>query len=134
MFKQNALATIAVFVTWTIIDILVHGNLLVETYLSTPHLWRPEAEMNSLLMFAVTAVYGFCFVALYQYFVQPKSMSKGIKFGAIFGIAVGVVAGFGSYVYMPISLHLAESWFAISLIKLTAAGAIVGSLVKGPGE
>ena len=79
MFKQNALATIAVFVTWTIIDILVHGNLLVETYLSTPHLWRPEAEMNSLLMFAVTAVYGFFLWRYISTSYSPNLCRKGLS-------------------------------------------------------
>lgn len=134
MFKQNVLATIAVFVTWTIIDFLAHGRLLMETYQSTAHLWRPEAEMNAMLMSGVTLIYSFCFVALYQYFVNPKSVSTGVKFGALFGLAAGVIGGFGSYVYLPISLQLAESWFAISLIELTAAGAIVGCLVKDSVE
>ncbi|MDG2502140.1 MAG: hypothetical protein P8M77_07085 [Porticoccaceae bacterium] len=131
MFKQNLLATIAVFITWTIIDFLAHGRLLMETYQATAHLWRPEDQMNPLLMSAVTLIYSFCFVALYQYFVNPKSLSTGIKFGALFGLASGVMAGFGSYVYMPISLFLAESWFAIHLIELTVAGVIAGYLVKG---
>ena len=82
-------------------------------------------------MSAVTLIYNFCFVALYQYFVNPKSLSTGIKFGALFGLASGVMAGFGSYVYVPISLFLAENWFAIHLIELTVAGVIAGYLVKG---
>lgn len=131
MLKQNLLATIAVFIAWTIIDFLAHGRLLMETYQATAHLWRPEAEMNAVLMSVITLAYSFCFVALYQHFVNPKSVSTGIKFGALFGLAAGLMAGFGSYVYLPISLHLAESWFAIHLIELTAAGAIVGYLVKG---
>ena len=71
---------------------------------------------------------------MYQYFVNPKSLSTGLKFGALFGLAAGVVGGIGSYVYLPISLQLAGSWLAISLVELTAAGAIVGYLVKGVRE
>ena len=134
MFKQNLLATIAVFITWTIIDFLTHGRLLMEAYEATAHLWRSEQDMNPVLMSGVTLIYSFCFVALYQYFVNPKSLSTGLKFGALFGLAAGVVGGIGSYVYLPISLQLAGSWLAISLVELTAAGAIVGYLVKDVGE
>lgn len=131
MFKQNILATIAVFIIWTIIDFLVHGRLLMETYMATADLWRPEGQMNPALMSGVTLIYSFCFVALYQYFVHPKSLTTGIKFGALFGFAAGVMAGFGSYAYMPIPLPLAQSWFAVNLVQLTVAGAITGYLVKG---
>ena len=134
MFKQNLLATIAVFITWTIIDFLTHGRLLMEAYEATAHLWRSEQDMNPVLMSGVTLIYSFCFVALYQYFVNPKSLSTGLKFGALFGLAAGGVGGIGSYVYLPISLQLAGSWLAISLVELTAAGAIVGYLVKGVRE
>ena len=134
MFKQNLLATIAVFIAWTIIDFLTHGRLLMEAYEATAHLWRSEQDMNPALMSGVTLIYSFCFVALYQYFVNPKSLSTGLKFGALFGLAAGVVGGIGSYVYLPISLQLAGSWLAISLVELTAAGAIVGYLVKDVGE
>jgi hypothetical protein len=134
MFKQNLLATIAVFITCTIIDFLTHGTLLVETYQATAHLWRPEQDMNSALMSGVTLIYSFCFVALYQYFVNPKSLCTGVKFGALFGLAAGVVGGVGSYVYLPISLQLAGCWFAISLVELTAAGAIVAYLVRDVRE
>jgi len=134
MFKQNLLATVVVFIAWTIIDFLTHGRLLMEAYEATAHLWRSEQDMNPALMSGVTLIYSFCFVALYQYFVNPKSLSTGLKFGALFGLAAGVVGGIGSYVYLPISLQLAGSWLAISLVELTAAGAIVGYLVKGVRE
>ena len=134
MFKQNLLATVVVFIAWTIIDFLTHGRLLMEAYEATAHLWRSEQDMNPVLMSGVTLIYSFCFVALYQYFVNPKSLSTGLKFGALFGLAAGVVGGIGSYVYLPISLQLAGSWLAISLVELTAAGAIVGYLVKDVGE
>ena len=134
MFKQNLLATVVVFIAWTIIDFLTHGRLLMEAYEATAHLWRSEQDMNPALMSGVTLIYSFCFVALYQYFVNPKSLSTGVKFGALFGLAAGVVGGVGSYVYLPISMELAGSWLAISLVELTAAGAVVGYLVKGVGE
>ena len=134
MFKQNLLATVVVFIAWTIIDFLTHGRLLMEAYEATAHLWRSEQDMNPALMSGVTLIYSFCFVALYQYFVNPKSLSTGLKFGALFGLAAGVVGGIGSYVYLPISLQLAGSWLAISLVELTAAGSIVGYLVKDVGE
>jgi len=51
--------------------------------------------MNPVLMSVVTLIYSYCFVSLYQYFINPKSLSTGFKFGALFSFAAGVMGGFG---------------------------------------
>ncbi len=134
MLKQTILAVIAVFIAWSILDFLIHGVLLKSTYQETANLWRPEDEMNMPLMSIVTLVFSICFVIIYSYLIEPKSLSLGIKYGLILGIATGVSMGFGSYCYMPIPLSLAFSWFIGSLVEITLAGIIVGYLVKSLEE
>lgn len=134
MLKQTILAVIAVFIAWSILDFLIHGVLLKSTYQETANLWRPEDEMNMPLMSIVTLVFSICFVIIYSYLIEPKSLSLGIKYGLILGIATGVSMGFGSYCYMPIPLSLAFSWFVGSLVEITLAGIIVGYMVKSLEE
>ncbi|MEE9337684.1 MAG: hypothetical protein V3U87_06365 [Methylococcaceae bacterium] len=134
MLKQTIWAVIAVFIAWSILDFLIHGVLLESTYQETENLWRPEDEMNMPLMSIVTLVFSICFVTIYSYLIEPKSLSLGIKYGLILGIATGVSMGFGSYCYMPISLSLAFSWFIASLVEITLAGIIVGYMVKSLKE
>ena len=111
-------------------DFVIHGLFLRETYEATASLWRPMDEVDMPLMYAVTLVYAVCFVVLYDVFVGSKSISTGIKFGALFGLAAGVAMGFGSYSYMPIPLSLAVSWLVGTLLELIVAGAIVGAIIK----
>lgn len=134
MLKQTIWAVIAVFITWSILDFLIHGVLLKSTYQETANLWRPEDEMNMPLMSIVTLVFSICFVTIYSYLIEPKSLWLGIKYGLILGIATGVSVGFGSYCYMPIPLSLAVSWFLASLVEISLAGIIVGYLVKSLEE
>ncbi len=134
MLKQTILAVIAVFIAWSILDFLIHGVLLKSTYQDTANLWRPEDEMNMPLMSIVTLGFSICFVIIYSYLIEPKSLSLGIKYGLILGIATGVSMGFGSYCYMPIPLSLAFSWFIGSLVEITLAGIIVGYMVKSLEE
>ena len=129
MLKQTTWAIIAVFIVWSILDFLIHGVFLKSTYQETANLWRPEDEMNMPLMSIVTLVFSICFVTIYSYLIEPKSLSLGVKYGLILGIATGVSMGFGSYCYMPIPLSLAFSWFIASLVELTLAGIIVGLMV-----
>lgn len=133
MLKRTILAGVAVFLTWSILDFVIHGLLLEPTYQATASLWRPMDEMNMTLLYAVTLATTACFVMLYQHLVTRKSLMAGIQLGALFGLASGISMGFGSYCYMPIPITLAWSWFLGSLVSGVAAGALVGALVK-PGQ
>ena len=97
---------------------------------ATAALWRPMAEMNMTLMYVVTLLYSAGFVAIYGLLVEPKCVGRGIKYGAIFGLATGISMGFGTYAYMPIPGSLAWSWFLASFIEALAAGAIVGAIMR----
>ena len=130
MAKRTIWAVAAVFIAWSILDFILHGLLLRPTYEATANLWRPMDQMNMPLMYFVTLVISACFVLIYALLVGQKSLTSGIRFGALFGLASGIAMGFGSYSYMPIPLTLAWSWFFGSWIEAIAAGAIVGAIVK----
>ena len=132
MFKQTLLATVIVFIAWSAMDFLVHGMLLQSVYQETAFLWRPEDQMHALLMSAVTLLFSFCVVSVYSYFIVPKSVATGLKYGLTLGVGVGAVTGIGSFCYMPIPLYLAGAWFGVNLVEITLAGIIVGYMVKEP--
>lgn len=134
MLKQLIWAVIAVFVSWSLLDFLIHGIFLKSSYQATANLWRPEEEMNMPLMSMVTLIFSICFVSIYKFLINPKSLATGIKYGLIFGLATAISMGFGSYCYMPISLSLAFSWFAASLVEITIAGVLVGLIITTSDE
>ncbi len=130
MTKRTIWAVVAVFISWSILDFILHGLLLRSTYEATANLWRPMDQMNMPLMYLVTLVFSACFVLIYSHMVGQKSVASGIRFGALFGLATGISMGFGSYSMMPIPLTLAWSWFIGSWIEAIAAGAIAGVIIK----
>ncbi len=130
MAKRTILAVVAVFVAWSVLDVIIHGILLESTYEATASLWRPMDEMSMPLMYGVTLVFTACFVLIYGLLVEPKSLASGLKFGALFGLAVGISMGLGSYIYMPIPVTLAWSWLFGTLFEAIVAGAIVGAIIK----
>ena len=130
MNKRMLLATIAVFITWSILDFIIHGVLLQSTYEATASLWRPEEEIKFLFAYAITFASNIFFVCTYGHLVTEKSLASGIKFGVGIGLAAGILLGLGSYPYMPIPLMLAISWFVATLVQFIAAGAITGAIVK----
>jgi hypothetical protein len=132
MIKQTLLATMVVFIVWSIIDFLVHGMLLQSTYQATAHLWRPEDQAHMLLMSAMTLIFSLCVVSIYSYFIAPKSLRSVAQYGLLLGFGIGCLTGLGTYSYMPIPMELASSWFAVNFVELALAGIIAGSMIKEP--
>lgn len=130
MAKRTIWAVLAVCISWSMLDFILHGLLLRSTYEATASLWRPMDQINMPLMYLVTLVFTACFVLIYGLLVGQKSLASGLRFGALFGLATGISMGFGSYIYMPIPLTLAWSWFFGTWIEAIAAGAIVGTILK----
>lgn len=123
------LSIVLIFITITILDGVVHGILLQDTYEDTAHLWRPMEEMKMGLMHVVTLINTILFVSLFAAFCPKPTLSLGLRFGAIIGLMSGISMGIGSYSYMPIPMHLALVWLASTFLQLTFAGAITGFIM-----
>lgn len=134
MVKRAALAGIAIFMAWSVLDFLIHGLILKSTYEATASLWRPMDEMKMGLMYVVGAVGAAAFVGLYGAVVKPKSIASGLKYGLLFGIATGFPMGFGTYCVMPVPVHMAFVWFLGSLVETFVGGAIAGAIIKPSGS
>ena len=129
MTMRSLLAALAILVAWTLLDFLLHRLLLAPIYDASPSLWRPFDQMNVALIYAVTFVLIGVFVGIYTLLVRPKSLRAGLCLGAFIGLALGVSAGFGTFIHMPIPLALAWGWFIGGWLKGLAAGAIVGAVI-----
>ncbi|CAK0739888.1 conserved membrane hypothetical protein [Gammaproteobacteria bacterium] len=129
MFRREALAVLAVFFVVSFLDFILNGVLLASTYEATSGLWRPMSEVSFTLVFTITLAISTCFVTMYSLLIEKKSLGAGLRFGSLFGLAIGIYLGFGSYAYMPIPVSLAISWLVGSVIEMTVAGALVGVIV-----
>ena len=129
MLKGVILAIVAIFITRSAFDFVIHGMLLKEAYEATAHLWRPMEDMNVMLMHAVTLSVAVCFVLIYQACVTQKSICIGVKLGILFGLAAGIMAA-SAYAYMPISVSIAIHWFTGVFVAFIVAGWLVGVFIK----
>jgi hypothetical protein len=132
MLLQLLLSGLAILLTWTVFDILMHRLLLHPLYAQNPNLWRPLAQLNVVLIYVVTFVLIAIFVITYWLLIRPKSLGTGVGFGAMLGLALGIAAGLGTYIHMPIPRALAWGWLIGGWLKGIAAGAILGALIVQP--
>lgn len=121
---------VIILLVWTMVDALMHRFLLRQMYEDNVALWRPFDEMNVVLIYVVTFILISVFIGTYSLLVRPKSLAAGIGLGAFVGLALGISAGFGTYIHMPIPQGLAWGWLIGGWLKGIAAGAIVGALIK----
>jgi hypothetical protein len=124
------LGVLAVFVAWSIIDIIVHGVILKDAYASTQNLWRPMEQMKMGLMRFVVLVSAACFVTIYASFIVEKNLKNAVLYGLVFGIGAGISMGYGSYAVMPMPYHMALTWFLGTIVHGLVGGLLAGLIVK----
>lgn len=132
--KRMILAVLAVFMAWSVMDFLIHGVILAQTYKDTAPLWRPMEQMKMGLMRVVVLIAAVVFVCLYAFFVSKKSVCTALKFGVLFGLGAGISMGYGTYAVQPIPYKIAITWFLGTLTETTVAGLLVGAIVKEKGS
>lgn len=130
--KRFALACVAVYVTYHVLNILIHQVLLAETYGTLTAVFRPGAELVSkawisLLTSAVTVVI-FCY--LYTRLERRPGPFVGLGYGVLVGALVGINMSYESYMLYPITLSLANTWFISSLVVMGVCGMVLGWVYK----
>ncbi|MBN1447890.1 MAG: hypothetical protein JXA28_08155 [Bacteroidetes bacterium] len=134
MLKKILLSTLAVFVLWSLLDMILHYVLLAPMYEETSQLWRPMEEMKMHVTYLVGLIVSFCFSAIYGWLVHPKSMRHALLYGLIFGLGAGTSMGYGSYASMPIPYWLAFAWFLGVTVESLLGGLLLGWMVRNPVE
>jgi hypothetical protein len=129
MVKKILLGGVAVFVAWEILDFVIHGLILGSTYATLQNLFRSQAEMKMGLLVVVTLIGALAFTAVYGWFVKPKSLATGAKFGLLWGFGGGVMMGYGTYASMPVPYILALAWFLGTWVEFTVAGLLAGLII-----
>jgi hypothetical protein len=110
MLKRFFFSGLAILVAWMVLDLLLHRFFLASCCALSFNLWRPFNHLHIPLICAVTLTLISAFVGTYHLLVAPKSLRSGLIFGALMGLALGVSAGFGTYIHLPIPLAIAWGW------------------------
>jgi hypothetical protein len=129
MLLPLVLSALAILFAWTVVDVLMHRLLLRPLYAENAALWRPFDQLNVALIYVVTFALIAAFVVTYWLLISPKSLGTGVSFGALLGLALGLAAGGGTYIHMPIPRGLAWGWLVGGWLKGVLAGAILGALI-----
>lgn len=125
----------AVVVAYLVIlgtDILIHGFWLRPDYEATKSIWRPEAEMNSLMygMYIAQAIAAVTFVLIWALGFAGGGIGKGVLFGLLMGLFQQIWA-IVNWVIIPMPCELATKWFVSGLAQAILIG-IATALIYRP--
>lgn len=128
------LTSIVVAAVIAALNAIFHGNLLSGTYETTAALWRTEAVMARLMPYGwlVTLITSVLLVYIFHkgYEGKGSKVAEGLRFGLIIGLFTALPMSVWSYVMIPMTVALAAAWFAIGMVDMLVAGAVVGLLYK----
>jgi hypothetical protein len=132
--KRWFLAGLAAFVTVFVLDMIVHGKLLMGLYEQTAAVWRPQAEYNQLmwLMFVTEAMFAFALAWFYTLGYEPgkAALRQGIRFGFYVGVVLVAAQGFTWYVVLPVPFILNLGWLASVMVSCLASGTVIGLIYR----
>lgn len=131
---KRVVAVLGVFVTWEVLDYVLHNVILRSAYEATASMWRPDGEMKLSVMFVAVLISAFAFVMLFDRLVAAKGPVKGVVYGLWFGLATGVSMGYGTYAVMPIPYSMAFAWFVGTLVECGVAGLVLGAILSGRSQ
>jgi hypothetical protein len=123
---------IVVFVVMQAYGYLVHEVGLSETYQSLASVFRPQAEMESMMwMMMVGGLFSlllFCYIFTWGH--EGKGVMEGVRYGALIGVFVSIISAVDSYVIYPLTGELAVIWFVTGVIAFMISGAIFAAIYK----
>lgn len=132
--KRLALASLAVFVVFFVVDGAVNNVLLADLYKQTASVWRPESEIqgNMWLMWLGTLILAPLFVLIYTkgHEANKPGLGQGVRFGLIVGVLLSAPQCLVWYAVLPIPAALAVWWFMTGMVESVAAGVATGLIYR----
>jgi hypothetical protein len=130
--KKWVITSLVIFVVATLLDFVIHMLILGGAYEATSHIWRPEAEMNSMMWFMWLSglIWSFLFVYIFAKGYEGRGIMEGVRFGLVIGLFFMISMSLGNYVTLPIPFSLALYWFIFGVIEIIILGILASILYK----
>jgi len=129
-------AVLAVTAVIVAIDIVLHNVILMDAYKQTLHLWRPEAEIKGLFIWAGYPVFALFFVWTFAkgYEKDKPGLGQGLRFGVLAGLLVFAAANMMCYAVMPLPVVIPVAWFLGGLVECIVGGVVAGWIYRPSGS
>lgn len=128
--KRLLLAALAVFVSFQILDYVIHMIILSADYEAIASVWRTNMMDMMWIMYISGIILSLLFVYIFTKGYQGKGIMEGIRYGLLIGVLMMVVGSLNQYVIYPVPIELAIKWIIFGLIEFMIAGIITALIYK----
>ncbi|MGQ8338498.1 hypothetical protein ACUNWD_18220 [Sunxiuqinia sp. A32] len=128
--KRFLLASLAVFVTFQLLDFIIHGVILMSTYEETASVWREDMMDLMWIMYISGVLLSLLFVYIYIKGFQNKGIMEGVRYGLVMWLLLMVVGSVNQFVIYPVPADLAVKWIIYGLVELVVAGVVTALVYK----
>jgi hypothetical protein len=128
--KRFLIAVVLVFAAFQIMDIFVHGFLLMKSYEALAQVWRPNLMSLTWIMYGTGLVFAILFVYIFIKGYEGTGILEGVRFGIVAGLFVNVAGALNQYVIYPLPFVLVVQWLVYGTIECVIAGAIAAAAYR----
>jgi hypothetical protein len=128
--KKVFIGFVVTFILLELLDILVHGVILMNAYQATQSVWRPDMMQKMWILHIVKIVVAFLVALIFSKGYEGKGIIEGLRYGLYMGLLMSVGMAYGTYAMIAIPYSLALQWFIYGVIEYVIVGAAL-ALVFG---
>ena len=123
---------VVVFVVMQALGFVIHEVMMGDTYEKLATIFRPEAEMQSMMwiMMASSALMMLMFCYIFTRGHEGKGIVEGVRYGVLIGLLMAGPMAIDQYVIFPVPGNVAMIWLISGIASLTIAGAIFATIYK----
>jgi hypothetical protein len=123
---------VVVFVVMQALGFVIHEVMMGDTYEKLATIFRPEAEMQSMMwiMMASGALMMLMFCYIFTRGHEGKGIVEGVRYGVLIGLLMAGPMAIDQYVIFPVPGDVAMIWLISGIASLTIAGAIFATIYK----
>lgn len=131
MKKKLLLMSITGYVACLIINFVIDGVLLMPLYTEYAHLWRPEAEMNSLqwvfqlCLFLQIVIFNAVVLLVHKNSSMRNQINMGVTIGILLALSI-----MGSYTYHSYPIIFPLSWAGTKILQWLSIAGLSASMMK----
>ena len=129
--KRLALSIIAVFIFIFLFEWTFHCVYMNELYMSTKHLWRPDADMMQYmpLLFIGQFILAVVFCVIYTRGYEGRGIMEGVRYGLYIGLLFTSMH-ITMHAVAPYTTELTVTWIVGGLLEMMLAGVVVSLVYK----
>ena len=131
--KKVLIGFVVTFILLEVLDMLIHGVILMNTYQSMQNIWRPDMMQLMWVLHVVKIVVAFLVTFIFSKGYEGKGMAEGLRYGLYIGVLLSIGMAYGTYAMIAIPYALALQWFIYGVIEYILVGVAL-ALVFGKKE